>query len=279
VRGVRKTLRISMSISFLLFSLRSSNLVHSLRIVQHHHGAPHILLEPFYQHPDRSVGVEELSQPSAATMSIVPQRRQVLPDVELLQGAADLDEWLVSIRAKLRIDGAAIGDEYARFHYVYSRLAPGPKRTMLPYVKRAQDNSDCAADAFVTHVQSTFEDPNKVKKAGQRLTRIRQGRRSIAAYVPEFERTLFEARADLWPDDARIILLAASLNQDTQDRLEGKDWPETYTQFTAFLRRQESAFVGTSASVSTVADNQSDDDRMEVDINRIRAPRKKTSKR
>jgi hypothetical protein len=82
------------------------------------------------------------------------------------------------------------------------------------------------------HVQSTFEDTNKVKKAGQRLTRIRQGRRSIT----------------------------------------------THTQFTAFLRRQESAFVGTSASVSTVADNQSDDDRMEVDINRIRAPRKKPAK-
>lgn len=211
-------------------------------------------------------------------MSIVPQRRQVLPDVELLQGTTDLDEWLVSMRAKLRIDGAAIGDEYARFHYVYSRLAPGPKRTMLPYVKRAQDDNDCAADAFVAHVQSTFEDPNRVKKAGQRLTRIRQGRRSIAAYIPEFERTLFEARADLWPNDARIILLAASLNRETQDRLEGKDWPETYTQFTAFLRRQESAFVGTSETASTVADRQSDDDRMDVEISRIRAPRKKPAK-
>ncbi|KAK4096596.1 hypothetical protein N658DRAFT_394454, partial [Parathielavia hyrcaniae] len=81
----------------------------------------------------------------------------------------DLDEWLVSMRAKMRIDGAALGDEYACFHYVYSRLAPGPKRTMLPYVKRAQEANTCAADAFVAHVQSTFEDPNKIKKAGQRL--------------------------------------------------------------------------------------------------------------
>jgi hypothetical protein len=200
----------------------------------------------------------------------------VLPDVELLQGTDDLDEWLVSMRAKLHVDGAAIGDEFARFHYVYSRLAPGPKRTMLPYVKRAQEANACVAEAFVAYVQSTFEDPNKVKKAGQRLTKIRQGRRSIAAYIPEFERKLFEARADEWPDDARIILLVASLNRETQDRLEGKDWPETYAQFTAFLRRQESAFVSTSETASTVADRQSDDDPMDVDINRARVPVRKS---
>ena len=200
--------------------------------------------------------------------------RQALPDVELLQGTADLDEWLVSIRAKLRIDGAAIGDEYARFHYVYSRLAPGPKRTMLPYVKRAQDANDCAADAFVAYVQSTFEDPNQAKKAGQRLTKIRQGKRSIATYIPEFERLLFQARADKWPDEARIVLLVTSLNRETQDRLEGKDWPETYTQFTAFLRRQESAFVNTSETAS-MAYQQPDDDPMDVDISRLRTPAKR----
>jgi hypothetical protein len=139
----------------------------------------------------------------------------VLPDVELFHRLEDLDEWLVSMRAKLRVDGDAIGDEYARFHYVYSRLAPSPKRTMLPYVKRAQEVNTCVSDAFVAHVQSTYEDPNKVKKAGQRLTKIRQGKRSIAAYIPEFEHMLFQARADQWPDDARIILLAASLNRET----------------------------------------------------------------
>jgi hypothetical protein len=205
-------------------------------------------------------------------MSTIPQLRQVLPAVELLQGTDDLDEWLVSIRAKLHIDGPAIGDEFARFHYVYSRLAPGPKRTMLPYVKRAQEVNTCDVNAFVMHVQDTFEDPNKVKKAGQRLTKIRQGRKSIAVYIPEFERKVFEARADQWPDDARITLLVASLNRQTQDRLEGKDWPDTYAQFTNFLRRQESAFVSTSETTSTVANRESDDDLIDVDVNRVRAP-------
>lgn len=201
--------------------------------------------------------------------------RQVLPDVELLQGSADLDEWLVSMRAKLRIDGVAIGDEYAHFHYVYSRLAPGPKRTLLPYVQRAQDTGNCIAASLLAHVQSTLEDPNKVKKAGQRLTKMRQEKRSIATYIPEFERTLFQARADTWPDDARIILLAASLNKETQDRLEGKDWPESYDQFTAFLRRQESAFVSTSDPASTVAGGQYDDDPMDVDISHTRTSTRK----
>lgn len=111
----------------------------------------------------------------------------------------------------------------------------------------------------------------RLKKAGQRLIKIRQGRKSIAAYITEFERKLFEARADQWPDEARIILLVASLNRETQDRLEGKDGPETYTQLTAFLRRQESAFVSTSDTASTVADRQLNDDPMEIDVNRVRA--------
>ncbi|KAK4119285.1 hypothetical protein N657DRAFT_693868 [Parathielavia appendiculata] len=97
---------------------------------------------------------------------------------------------------------------------------------------------------------------------------MRQGKRSIAAYIPEFERKLFEARADQWPDEARITLLVVSLNRETQDRLEGKDWPETHTQFTAFLRRQESAFVSTSDTASTVADRQLNDDPMDIDVNR-----------
>ena len=89
----------------------------------------------------------------------------MLPNVELLQGTKDLDEWLVSMRAKLYVDGAAIGDEFTRFYYIFLRLVPSPKWTMLLYVKRVQEANACVAEAFVAYVQSTFEDPNKVKKA------------------------------------------------------------------------------------------------------------------
>jgi hypothetical protein len=199
--------------------------------------------------------------------------RQVLPDVERLHGTQDLDEWVVSIRAKLRIDSEAIGDQYAQFYYVYSRVSADVKKMLLPYVTRAEESDSTAPLQFIEYIRSTFDDPNKVKKAGQRLTKIRQSpRQTIAVYLPLFEQALFTARADSWPDDAKITLLTVSLNKETQERLDRHaEWPDSYDKFLAFLRRQESAFVGASSSIMTSAEDMEgkNGDPMEVDAARI----------
>jgi len=189
----------------------------------------------------------------ATPLTQAPKPRQALPDVEKLHGSRDLDEWIISIRAKLRIDGEAIGDEYARFHYVYSRLSATMKKMLLPYVARAEETGKSTPSQFIDYIRSTLDDPNKVKKAGQRLTKIRQSPgQAIAAYLPLFEQALFAAQADSWPDDAKITLLTVSLNKETQGRLDRHaEWPDTYAQFAAFLRRQESAFMSSPDTAST----------------------------
>jgi len=46
--------------------------------------------------------------------------RQKLPDPEKFASSSyKFDTWLPSIRAKLRVDGTAIGDATAQFYYVY----------------------------------------------------------------------------------------------------------------------------------------------------------------
>ena len=46
-----------------------------------------------------------------------------LPDPEKFNGQAHkFDTWLPSIKAKLRVDGTAIGDMVAQFYYVYLNI-------------------------------------------------------------------------------------------------------------------------------------------------------------
>lgn len=67
--------------------------------------------------------VEKL-QARIELMQRMRRNRQVLPGPEKFSGKSkDWDTFLVAIRSKLQIDGDAIGDEYARFYYVYSCLS------------------------------------------------------------------------------------------------------------------------------------------------------------
>ena len=55
-----------------------------------------------------------------------------LPDPKEFDGKAfRYDTWLPSIRAKLRVDGQAIGDAVAQFYYVYLNLEPLVQSTVL----------------------------------------------------------------------------------------------------------------------------------------------------
>jgi hypothetical protein len=39
---------------------------------------------------------------------------------------------------------------------------------------------------------------------------------TITAYLPQFEKTIFETGADSWPDNAKIITLIGDLNKYTK---------------------------------------------------------------
>lgn len=198
-----------------------------------------------------------------------PRPRAALPDVPLLQGAEDLDGWLFSMAGKLHTDGAAIGDTYAQFHYVYARLSDKLRKVTLPYVRTATPTGS-HPNALIEYIRGTLEDPNRKKKAGQRLTKIRQGADvKISAYLPEYERLTFEAGAHEWNEEARICLLVSTLNTRTQARLDQQavEWPATYTEFTSLLRRQEGVLSsGATTAAAATTPTTPTGDQMDVDI-------------
>ena len=61
-----------------------------------------------------------------------PRPKPVLPDPDKFTGQAlKFDTWLPSIKAKLRVDGTAIGDLVAQFYYVYLNLDSNAQAMVL----------------------------------------------------------------------------------------------------------------------------------------------------
>jgi len=61
------------------------------------------------------------------------QPRPRLPDPKKFAGTLyKFDTWLPSIKAKLRVDGTAIGDSTAQFYYVYLNLESSVQSMVLP---------------------------------------------------------------------------------------------------------------------------------------------------
>jgi hypothetical protein len=69
--------------------------------------------------------------------------KPALPDPEKFSGQAHkFDTWLPSIKAKLRVDGPAIGDNIAQFYYVYLNLDSHVQAMVLPQLSQAEEDED-----------------------------------------------------------------------------------------------------------------------------------------
>lgn len=180
--------------------------------------------------------VQALQQRTAPTPAV--RTRQVLPEPDRFTGRTrDWDTWTMAMQAKLRIDGGAIGSNEAQFYYVYSSLGTKVQGLVLAFVQKTQKTGDWKPFALLDYLEHIYDDPNKAKKAGQRLIELRQGTMSITAYLPQFEKTMFEAGADDWPDNAKITTLVGGLNKYTRQRIDGQlTLPTDYNKFVRMLQ-------------------------------------------
>ncbi|KAE9575110.1 hypothetical protein CGMCC3_g9064 [Colletotrichum fructicola] len=141
--------------------------------------------------------------------------RQVLPTCAKFNGrSSDWDTWILAMKAKLKVDGLAIGNDDSQLYYVYSSLDSNVQAMVLPFVRNAERNNVWDVAGLIQHLERSFDDPNKAKKAGQRLRDLEQRQSSLSRYLATFERTLYEANADSWPDDAKITALTGGLNKE-----------------------------------------------------------------
>lgn len=167
-----------------------------------------------------------------AQLAATRRPRPVLPDPDKFNGK-DYDTWLPLIKAKLDLDGDALGGtEKAFFWYVYGRLEADLQGLVLCFA--STPSSTLVFDLF----DRIYEDPNKPARAADRLSKLTQGTDTLPRFLAKFERTLFEAGALNWPDSAKVAALRAGLNDFLKRKLDNQlSVPNGYKDFVHTLHQ------------------------------------------
>lgn len=184
-----------------------------------------------------------LSQLNNLTTALAnkPARRPkpCLPDPEKFSGSQiTWDTWLPSIQAKLRIDGEAIGGPEAQFFYLYGRLDGKVQALVMPQLQVAEDQQQYDPAALLRQLARLYDDPHKIRDAEDKLQSLQQSEDPLPTYLAKFERLLYKAKANLWPDTTKIALLRKGLNKPARDRLDTQVLiPDKYDDFVALLQK------------------------------------------
>lgn len=159
--------------------------------------------------------------------------KPTLPHPEKFNGQSyRWDTWLPSIRAKLRVDGPAIGDDVAQFYYVYLNLESQVQAMVLPQLSHAEETRIWNYSTILEQLARVYDNPNKVQEAEDRLFTLKQGSDSLPAYIAKFERVLHEARGQTWHDVNKISLFRNGLSPTIRNRLAQQlELPRTYQEF------------------------------------------------
>jgi hypothetical protein len=180
-----------------------------------------------------------------------------LPDPEKFNGQAHkFNTWLPSIKAKIRVDGEAIGNSTAQFYYVYLNLESHVQAMVLPQLSQAEEHSSHNYNTILDQLTRVYDNPNKVQEAEDKLLGMRQGTDSLHAYMAKFERVLYEARGQDWPDVNKISTFRNGLNSTIRSRLSQQlNLPRKYSDFVRVVQQ----LAGRSSAPSSSAFHASQD--------------------
>jgi hypothetical protein len=160
---------------------------------------------------------------TAAAASIPPtvsRPRARLPDPVKFDGKQHrFRVWLPEIKAKLRVDDESIGDETAKFFYVYGCLDPTVQAMVLPQLAIAEQQKSWDYNTILGQLSRVYDNPNEVFEAEEALHAVKQGDQPLPAYIAKFERLLFEAKGHDWPDANKIITFRSGLSSSLRKSL------------------------------------------------------------
>lgn len=188
-----------------------------------------------------------------SSISTTPSRpKPSLPDPAKFDGQSyKFDTWLPAIKAKLRVDNAAIGDAIAQFYYVYLNLDTQVQAIVLPQLGQAEELGRWDYNSILDQLARVYDNPNKVQEAEDRLLSLRQGVDSVPTYISKFERVLYESRGQNWSDSQKISIFRNGLNSTIRSRLNQQlDLPQRYPDFIRIIQRLSSRSTVQSSSNS-----------------------------
>lgn len=191
------------------------------------------------------------SNEKSSTTTTTHKPKATLPDPEKFAGTPyTWETWYPSIQSKIRIDGPAIGGPEAQFFYVYGRLEPKIQGLVMPQLAQAEDNGVYDPQHIIKQLARLFDDPNKIRQAEEKLQALKMGDSDhLTAFLSRFERLLYTAKANKWPDATKIAILRRALNRSVRTKLDSQILvPSDYEGFVKMLLQLIGAHSGTSWS-------------------------------
>jgi hypothetical protein len=179
-----------------------------------------------------------------STPPIITSRpKPSLPHPDKFAGdARKYDTWLASIKAKLAVDGEAIGNNVAQFNYVFLNLEANTQSIVLPQLESPPEILDY--NTILTSLSRIYANPHKIREAKDRLNRLTQGSDSLSTYVAKYERLVGEARVGHYPDDAKIEAFRRGLSRTTLEKITNKgEEPTEIDAYIAYVQRIVSSYA------------------------------------
>ena len=146
--------------------------------------------------------------------SIVRKPKPCLPHPEKFDGSelSFFPQFEGLLRAKLEIDGQAIGQEKERVWYAFGRLSGGAAARIFPWMEYAARQHKLTVYEFMEQLRTAFRDPRQQQKALGQINRTKQGSLPFADFLNEFNRLILEAEGWGWDDVIKKGYLKAAIS-------------------------------------------------------------------
>ncbi|ODH34504.1 hypothetical protein ACO22_03103 [Paracoccidioides brasiliensis] len=158
----------------------------------------------------------DTTQPSTNSTPLHPEQqrpKEKLAPLETFDGT-DLvryPAWRLNTRAKLRVDGGAIGPLDDQACYVFDRLH-GAAATKFRSWMDAQTTTDLDLETVFAQLDILFSDPVLAARALSWLQNTHQRSLPLDTLLPIFDQKILEAEGQFWDGSIKISMLQNALN-------------------------------------------------------------------
>jgi len=140
-------------------------------------------------------------------------KRKPLPVGEPFDGdKARFPAWKVHIEYKIRRDEAFIGDDQAKFHFIWSCLSTNVQSVVKSYYASGGVSGNWDPLNFLAYLEFCYKDAHAMERAQVLLDSIEQGKREpFAAFFVRFNTLLAEAGGAHWDGEQKLHRLRRAL--------------------------------------------------------------------
>jgi hypothetical protein len=128
---------------------------------------------------------------------------------------------------------------------------------VLPQLGQAEASNVWDYTTILDQLTRVYDNPNKVQEAEDKLLSLKQGTDSIPAYVAKFERVLYEASGQNWPDVNKISTFRNGLNSTIRSRLSQQlSLPRKYPDFVKVVQQLAGRSSSSLVQSQSTSNNQ-----------------------